>query len=111
LRAETAQRRDCAVAADEIQGFQYYCSDKKLFTKNSRVKIGQRHLQARITFLFLKRVTGRIFTISKCVHRSKPKFFHNKAVKYLKAIGAYTESTDLIFKTFKKIIHLVTQSL
>jgi hypothetical protein len=38
---------------------------KKLFTKNSRVKIGQRHLQARITFLFLKRVTGRIFTIIK----------------------------------------------
>ncbi len=36
---------------------------------------------------------------------------HNKAVKKFKTIGAYTESTDLIFKkTFKKTIHLVTQS-
>jgi hypothetical protein len=37
----------------------------------------------------LKRVTGRIFTISKCFHRSKPKlhlFFclHNKAAKKFK---------------------------
>jgi hypothetical protein len=31
--------------------------------------------------------------------------------KNLKTIGAYTESTDLIFKTFKKIIHLVALSL
>ncbi len=31
--------------------------------------------------------------------------------KNLTTIGAYTESTDLIFKTFKKIIHPVTQSL
>jgi hypothetical protein len=38
-------------------------------------------------------------------------FLHNKAAKKLKTIGAYKESTDLIFKTFKKIIHLVTQSL
>jgi hypothetical protein len=38
-------------------------------------------------------------------------FLHNKAAKKLKTIGAYTESTDLIFKTFKKIIHLVTQSI
>ncbi len=28
-----------------------------------------------------------------------------------KSIGACTESTDLTFTTFKKIIHLVTQSL
>ncbi len=27
---------------------------------------------------------------------------HNKAAKNLKTIGAYTESTDLIFKSFKK---------
>ncbi len=31
--------------------------------------------------------------------------------KNLKTIGAYTESTDLIFKAFKQIIHLVTLSL
>ncbi len=31
--------------------------------------------------------------------------------KNLKTIGAYTENTDLIFKAFKKIIHLVTLSL
>jgi hypothetical protein len=30
--------------------------------------------------------------------------------KILKITGAYTESTDLIFKTFQKIIHIVTQS-
>jgi hypothetical protein len=28
-----------------------------------------------------------------------------------KTIGAYTESTDLILKAFKQIIHLVTLSL
>jgi hypothetical protein len=47
--------------------------------------------------------------------RSKPKlhlyFLHNKAAKKFKTIGAYTQSTDLIFKTFKKIIHLMTQTL
>jgi hypothetical protein len=31
--------------------------------------------------------------------------------KNKKTIGAYAESADLIFKTFKKIIHLVTLSL
>ncbi len=36
---------------------------------------------------------------------------HNKEAKKLKTIGAYTESTDLTFKAFKKSIHLVTQSL
>jgi hypothetical protein len=34
-----------------------------------------------------------------------------KMHKNLKTIGAYTESTDLICKAFKKIIHLVTLSL
>jgi hypothetical protein len=34
-----------------------------------------------------------------------------KMQKNVKPIGAYTESTDLIFKAFKKIIHLVTLSL
>jgi hypothetical protein len=31
--------------------------------------------------------------------------------KNVKTIGAYREGTDLIFKDFKKIIHLVTLSL
>jgi hypothetical protein len=31
--------------------------------------------------------------------------------KNLKTIGTYTKSTDLIFKAFQKIIHLVTLSL
>ncbi len=30
-------------------------------------------------------------------------FLHNKAAKNLKTIGAYTESNDIILKTFKKI--------
>jgi hypothetical protein len=38
-------------------------------------------------------------------------FLHNKAAKKLKTIAAHTESTYLIFKTFKIIIHLGTQSL
>jgi hypothetical protein len=43
-------------------------------------------------------------------------FLHYKAAKNLKTknlktIGAYTESSDLIFETFKKIIYLVTQFL
>jgi hypothetical protein len=51
----------------------------------------------------LKRITGRIFTsFNFSIIRKQKKF---------KTIGAYTESTDLIFKTFKKIIDLVTQSL
>ena len=31
-----------------------------------------------------------------------------EVAKNFKTIGAYTESTDLIFKAFKQIIHLVT---
>jgi hypothetical protein len=38
-------------------------------------------------------------------------FITEDAEKILKTIGAHTESTDLIFKTFKKFIHLVTLSL
>jgi hypothetical protein len=53
----------------------------------------------------LKRVTGRILTISKCFHRSNPKlyllFLHNKAAKNLTTSRSYTKSTDLIFETFK----------
>jgi hypothetical protein len=53
------------------------------------------------------------------LHRSRLKLYllispaHNKAAKKLKTNGAYTESTgtDLIFKTLKKIIHLVAQFL
>jgi hypothetical protein len=63
----------------------------------------------------LKRVSGRIFKISTCFKEATQDFiFHflrNKAAKKLKTIGVYTESTDFIFKTFKKIIHLVTLSL
>jgi len=38
-------------------------------------------------------------------------FLHNKAAKNFQTINAYTESTNLIFKTFKQIFHLVIQSL
>jgi hypothetical protein len=43
----------------------------------------------------LKRVTGRIFTISKCFHRSNPKLYllispKQGSKKILKTIGAYT---------------------
>jgi len=38
-------------------------------------------------------------------------FLHNKAPKKILILGFYTESSDLIFKAFKNIIHLVTQSL
>ena len=55
----------------------------------------------------LKRLTGRIFKISKCFKEATQDFIfhflHNKAAKKLKTIGAYTESTDFIFKTFKKL--------
>jgi hypothetical protein len=64
----------------------------------------------------LKRLTGRIFTISKCFHRSMPKLYlllspQQKSKNFSKIISAYTESTDLICKTFKKINDLLTQSL
>jgi hypothetical protein len=34
-----------------------------------------------------------------------------KMQKNLKTIGAYTESTDFIYKAYKRIVHLVTLSL
>jgi hypothetical protein len=57
-----------------------------------------------------------IFRISKCFHRSKQElkkifFLTIKMQIKLKTISACTQSTDLIFKTFKKIIHLGTLSL
>jgi hypothetical protein len=49
----------------------------------------------------------KIFIISKCFHRSKQElistFRYIEDAKKLKTIGAYTESTDLIFKAFKKL--------
>jgi hypothetical protein len=57
----------------------------------------------------------KIFIISKCFHRSKQelkKYFSiHLRCKKLKTIGAYTESSDLILKALKKMIHLVTLSL
>ncbi len=41
----------------------------------------------------------------------KSSFLNNKYAKKFKTIGDYIENTDLIFKVFKKIIHLVTLSL
>jgi hypothetical protein len=48
-----------------------------------------------------------------CVYRSKHElkkvtFSTNKMQNFFKTIGAFTESTDLIIRTFQKIIHLVT---
>ncbi len=37
-------------------------------------------------------------------------FLNNKDAKNFKTVSAYTDSTDLIFKTFKKFIHFVTLS-
>ncbi len=50
----------------------------------------------------LKRVTGRIFSIRMCFHRSQTKLYllfspKTRKQKALKTIGKYTESTDLIF--------------
>jgi hypothetical protein len=65
----------------------------------------------------LKRVTGRIFSISnyfqgwKQVKTLSFIFSITRQQTNLKTIGAYTESTDQISKTFKNIIHLVTLSL
>jgi hypothetical protein len=38
-------------------------------------------------------------------------FLHKKAAKNCKTRGVCIESTDMIFKNLKKIMHLVTQSL
>jgi hypothetical protein len=48
------------------------------------------------------------YQFSKCFHRSKQehkKYFsrHWRCQKIFKTIGAYTESTDKIFKAFKKL--------
>jgi hypothetical protein len=63
----------------------------------------------------LKRVTGRILKLVSVFKEASQDFIfhflHNKAAKNLKTICAYAESTDLICKTFKKIIHLVTLSI
>ncbi len=60
--------------------------------------------------------SGKISIISKCFHRSKPELKVLveilKMQKNLKTIGAFTESTYLIFKAFNlKIINLVILSL
>jgi hypothetical protein len=51
--------------------------------------------------------SGKISRISKCFHRSmqelKNYLLYNIDAKDFKTIGASTESTDLIFKTFKKV--------
>jgi hypothetical protein len=45
------------------------------------------------------------------IRNLKSTFRYTEDAKNIKAIGAFTESTDLIFKAFKTIIHLVTLSL
>jgi hypothetical protein len=59
--------------------------------------------------------SGKISRISKQFQRSKQElkrpFQDIEDAKKFKTIGAYTESTDLIFKAFIKMIHLVTLSL
>jgi hypothetical protein len=61
----------------------------------------------------LKRVSGRIFTISSVFIEASQNlsfiFSITRQQKNLKTIGAYTESTDLIFT--KKLFISVTQSL
>jgi len=55
--------------------------------------------------------SGKIFRISKSFQRSKEELFETlKMQKNLKTIIANTESTDLVFKAFKKFI-LVALSL
>jgi hypothetical protein len=53
----------------------------------------------------LKRVTGRILKISKSFQAKALSsiFSIRRQQKNLKIIGAYTESSDLIVKTLKKI--------
>jgi hypothetical protein len=55
----------------------------------------------------------KISRIRKCFHRSKQKIkkYFSKEIRCQKNIDDNTESTDLIFKAFTKIIHLVTLSL
>jgi hypothetical protein len=55
----------------------------------------------------LKRVSVRIFKISKCCHRSKQNvyfyfFSMTRHQNNLKTIGEYIESTDLNFRTYRK---------
>jgi hypothetical protein len=67
---------------------------------------------------FLKRVTGRTFTISNLfIHYSREEsrkiilmFFTKRKSKAAKTISANTKSTDLVF-TISKKSHLVTLSL
>ncbi len=51
----------------------------------------------------------RILKIRKFFQRSKKNFnnyfFHNKTPKNLKTVGAFTECTDLTFRTFKKLFN------
>ncbi len=56
----------------------------------------------------------KISTVSVFIEASQnltSNFSITRQQKNLKTIGACTESTDLIFKTFIKVIHLVIQSL
>jgi hypothetical protein len=55
----------------------------------------------------LRRVSSKNLKISKCFHINKPNFnfyfLHNKGANSFKIRGACIESTDLIFKNFKKL--------
>ncbi len=57
--------------------------------------------------IFLKRVAGRIFRISRGLHRSKQKlyfdFFYAKRQPKLWKVSALIKSTNFIFRTCKKI--------
>ncbi len=60
-----------------------------------------------LNFLHLNKILFK-FLLAKTLSSS---FSIIRQQKNLKTISAYTESTDLIFKTFKQIIYHVTQSL
>ncbi len=59
--------------------------------------------------------TNRETSINQGFHRSKQKliidFLHKMKAKIVKTIGAHSKSTVLVFRSFKRNIHLVTHYL
>ncbi len=64
-----------------------------------------------LTSRHLKRVTGRIFTISKLFHRGKQKLCSERQLKFVKTMSAHSKSTILNLGPTKIFLLLLTLSL
>jgi hypothetical protein len=88
-----------------------FISSLRNSSQNHRQVPACRNKQFEEDYYLLKGFSQKISVFIEASQNFIFYFLHNKEAKNLKTIGAYIESTDLISKNVKKIIHYVTQSL